>query len=52
MIYEIESEEDYQEALQRFLELAGSQKNDEELNELNLLMALMEKYERNNCSTN
>jgi hypothetical protein len=52
MIYEIETEEDYQQGLKRFLEICGSQKTDEELKELYLLMELMEKYERNNCSVN
>ena len=51
MIYTIETEEDYQNGLRRFLEIAGSQKNSEEVAELNLLMELMEKYERNNCSS-
>ncbi len=50
MIYTIETEEDYQTGLRRFLEIAGSQKSSEEEEELYLLMRLMEKYERNNCS--
>jgi hypothetical protein len=52
MIYEIVTEEDYQEGLKRFLELTNGPKNDEELKEMYLLMDLMEKYERENCSTN
>jgi hypothetical protein len=52
MIYEIETEEDYQQGLKRFLELCNGIKDDEELKEMYLLMALMEKYERENCSTN
>jgi hypothetical protein len=52
MIYEIETEEDYQEALKRFLEICGGPRNDEEVKELYLLMNLMGKYERENCSTN
>lgn len=52
MIYEIVTEEDYQQALKRFLEICGGQKDDLELKELYLLMALMEKYERENCSIN
>ncbi len=52
MIYEIVKEEDYQEGLKRFLELTNGPKNDEELKEMYLLMDLMEKYERENCSTN
>jgi len=52
MIFEIETEEEYQQGLMRFLELTNGPKNDEELKEMYLLMALMEKYERENCSTN
>lgn len=52
MIYEIETEEDYQDALKRFLEICASQKDEEELKEIELLMVLMEKYERENCATN
>jgi hypothetical protein len=52
MIYEIETEEDYQHGLKRFLEICESQKDEEELKEMELLMVLMEKYERENCSTN
>ncbi len=52
MIYEIETEEDYQEGLKRFLEICGKVKTEEEENELYLLISLMEKYEKNNCSSN
>jgi len=52
MIYEIETEEDYQQGLKRFIELSGNIETDEDLKELTLLMNLMEKYERENCSTN
>lgn len=52
MIHEIETEDDYQEGLKRFLEICSGPKNDEEVKELYLLMELMEKYERNNCSIN
>lgn len=52
MMYEIVTEEDYQEGLKRFLELCSGPKNDEETKELYLLMELMERYERDNCSTN
>jgi len=52
MIYEIETEEDYQQGLKRFLEISNSPMGDDELKELYVLMALMEKYERENCSTN
>lgn len=50
MIVEIVTEEDYQEGLRRFLELTSSQQNDDDLKEMYLLMDLMEKYERENCS--
>lgn len=52
MIHEIETEEDYQEGLKRFLEICAGPKNEEEVKELYLLMDLMEKYERKNCSVN
>lgn len=52
MIYEIVTEEDYQQALKRFLEICGGLKDGSEAKELYLLMALMEKYERENCSLN
>lgn len=48
-ITEIETEEEYREALNRFIELCESQKTDEDLQELLLLTNLMEKYERANC---
>lgn len=52
MIYEIETEEDYHEALKRFLEICQSPKDTDEVKEMYLLMDLMGKYERENCSTN
>jgi antitoxin component HigA of HigAB toxin-antitoxin module len=48
-ITEIETEDDYREALNRFIELCESQKTDEDIKELLLLSDLMEKYERANC---
>jgi antitoxin component HigA of HigAB toxin-antitoxin module len=48
-ITEIETEEEYREALNRFIELCESQKTDEDLKELLLITDLMEKYERANC---
>jgi len=51
MILEIVTEEDYQDGLKRFLELTNGPQNDEELKEMYLLMDLMEKYERENCSS-
>ncbi len=52
MIHKIETEEDYQEGLKRFLEICGALKTAAEEKELYLLMDLMEKYERDNCSVN
>ncbi|MDD4144512.1 MAG: hypothetical protein PHN68_07745 [Prolixibacteraceae bacterium] len=46
---DIVTENDYLKALDRFLELCGSEKTGEELKELLLLIDLMEKYERENC---
>lgn len=48
-ITEIETEDNYREALNRFIELCESQKTGEDLKELLLLADLMEKYERENC---
>lgn len=52
MITKIETEEDYREALNRFLEICNIPKNDVEMTEFELLMNLLEKYERENCSFN
>ncbi len=52
MIYEIETEEDYQEGLKRFLEICCKTKTEEEEREFFMLISLMEKYEKNNCSSN
>ncbi len=52
MIYEIETEEDYQHGLKRFLEICGDLNDEEQFKEMQLLMVLMEKYERENCSSN
>ena len=48
----IETEDDYRDALKRFLEICEAPKDKEEIKELFLLMNLMEKYERENCSYN
>jgi antitoxin component HigA of HigAB toxin-antitoxin module len=48
-ITEIETEDDYREALNRFIKLCETQKTDEDLKELLLLSDLMGKYERENC---
>lgn len=50
MLQIIETEDDYREALKRFLEICEAPKDSEEEKELYVLMDLMEKYERNNCS--
>ena len=48
----IETEDDYREALSRFIKLCESEKSDNELKEMLLLIDLMEKYERANCGNN
>ena len=50
--YEIQTEDDYRDALNRFLEICAAPKDDTEVREMYLLMSLMEKYERENCSCN
>lgn len=51
MNYEkLETEDEYREALQRFLQLCETQKNEEETEELFLLIQLLGKYEQDNCS--
>jgi hypothetical protein len=52
MIYEVETEEDYQKALVRFLDICSEPKNSTEVKEMYLLMDLMSRYERENCSEN
>lgn len=52
MIYELITEDDYRDALNRFLDIWKAPKNAEELKEMYLLKNLMEKYERENCSYN
>ena len=52
MIDTIETEDDYRDALQRFLEICEAPKDIDEVKEMFLLMDLMEKYERANCSYN
>ncbi len=51
-IVKIETEQEYREALSRFIEICQSQKSDEDLKELLLLSNLMEKYERAECGQN
>jgi hypothetical protein len=43
------TEDDYREALKRFLEICGAPEESKEAAELEKLMALMEEYEQNNC---
>lgn len=50
--YRIDTEDDYREALNRFLQICDSDQSEEKLKEMLLLMNLMEKYERQNCSEN
>ena len=52
MMYQIETEEDYYEALKRFLEICNNPEDTNEVKEMYLLMDLMDKYERNNCTEN
>jgi hypothetical protein len=52
MLYTIETEDDYREAIKRFLQISEARSESEESFELELLMNLMEKYERENCSWN
>jgi len=51
-ITQIETEDDYRDALKRFMEICESQKTDVEIKEMFLLIDIMEKYERANCSQN
>ncbi len=48
-ITEIETEDDYRDALNRFIEICSSEKTGEEMKEMFLLIDLMGKYERANC---
>lgn len=50
MNYDIETEDDYRDALRRFLQICEAPKDETEVKEMFLLMQLMEKYERANCS--
>ncbi|MBN1340004.1 MAG: hypothetical protein JXA03_11815 [Bacteroidales bacterium] len=51
-IIKIETDDDYRDALNRFIELCKTQKTNDDLNELMLLTSMMEKYERANCGEN
>jgi len=52
MNYEINTEDDYRQAMNRFLEICSEPKNEDEVKEMYLLMELMGKYERKSCSYN
>lgn len=44
------TEDEYREALKRFLEISEAPENSEEAEELEHLMMLLELYEKDNCS--
>lgn len=44
------TEDEYREALKRFLEICDAPADTDEANELEHLMIIMEIYERDNCS--
>ena len=44
------TEDEYREALKRFLEICDAPENTPEAQELEQLMTIMEIYERENCS--
>jgi hypothetical protein len=44
------TENEYREALKRFLEICDTPENTSEAEELEQLMTIMEVYERENCS--
>jgi hypothetical protein len=52
MFERIETEDDYREAMKRFLEICDAPGDSNENEELTVIMYLMEKYERENCSCN
>jgi hypothetical protein len=52
MNYEIKTEDDYRDALKRFLEICAEPKDELEVKEMYLLMELMGRYEQENCSSN
>lgn len=49
---EIHTEDDYRDALLRFISLCETQKTDDDLKELLVITRQMEKYERENCGSN
>jgi len=52
MDLKVKTEEDYRNALQRFLEISGAPQNKEEMEEMFKLMEKMEEYEQRNCPDN
>jgi hypothetical protein len=50
MMKTLYSEDDYREALKRFLEISDAPEDTEEEEELEKLMYLLEEYEKENCS--
>lgn len=46
----IYTEDDYREALRRFLEICDAPEDTDEADELDKLMYLLQEYEENNCS--
>lgn len=44
------TEDDYREAMKRFLEICDAPENTIEADELEKLMYMMEEYEKENCS--
>lgn len=51
-LIDIQTEDDYREALLRFIKLCETQKTDDDLKELMVLTRQMERYERENCNSN
>lgn len=50
MLRQLFTEDDYREALKRFLELSDAPEDSPEADELEYLMIIMELYEQENCS--
>jgi hypothetical protein len=50
MMDAISTEDEYREALKRFLETCGASEDTQEAKDLERLMYLLEMYERENCS--
>ncbi|MBW8332585.1 MAG: hypothetical protein K0M40_11235 [Prolixibacteraceae bacterium] len=50
MMETLYTEDDYREALKRFLEICDAPEDTEEADELEKLMYLLEEYEKENCS--